>query len=50
VSISRRIEFIRPTSVIGNTEDALCQETSGNEQRSLRDSAYDIAIINLLVE
>jgi hypothetical protein len=50
VPISRRVEFIRPTRVIGNNEDTLCQETSGREHHSLRASAYGIAIVNLLVE
>jgi hypothetical protein len=48
VPISRRVEFIRPTRVIGNNEDTLCQEASGGEQHSLRASAY--GIVNLLVE
>jgi hypothetical protein len=50
VPISRRVEFIRPTRVIGNNEDTLCQETSGSEHHRLRASAYGVAIVNLLVE
>ena len=50
MSVFRRVEFIRPISVIGDTEDTLWQETSGIEHRRLRASAYGIAIVNLLVE
>jgi hypothetical protein len=50
VPISRRVEFIRPTRVIGNNEDTLYQETSGIGRHSQRANAYGVAIVNLLVE